>query len=235
MKVGELIDRISNLYSKGLPSDDSRLSNRFIYNKLLTVRSRLIVQELNKKRSLSSWMYQRLHCIQLVEVDATENCPCVPPSGCYVLRTKYKLPKPISGLYNANLRFVGTLLGKRIQVMSSNSIPFLKGNKYSKDISAYFESEGYLYVVANKRLEFIMAEGVFEDPLEVKDFLKHCNKEQCTNCNSCESFLDQEFPLEAALIEPLIELSLQELIEIFYKTREDLTNNSADTNQINNA
>lgn len=228
MKIREIIDRIQALYSKGVPSDDTRLSNRHIYNKMLTVRSRLIVQELNKKRSLSTWIYQRLHCIELEEVDRTQDCPCIPPSGCFILRSKHKLPKPISGLYNSNLRFVGDLLGKRIDYVSNNSIPFLKGNKYSKSISAYFDMEGYIYIITNRDLRYIMAEGLFEDPQEVRSFLEYCNTE-CADCHSCTDILDEEFPIEGSLIEPLIELSLEELVVMFSQAKEDLLNNSTDT------
>ena len=42
MTVGDLIQRVQSLYSKGVESDDSRLTRRHIYNKLLSVRSTLI-------------------------------------------------------------------------------------------------------------------------------------------------------------------------------------------------
>ena len=49
MKIGEIIQRIQSLYSKGVESDDTRLMSRHIYNKLLTVRARLISQDAKKK------------------------------------------------------------------------------------------------------------------------------------------------------------------------------------------
>ena len=53
MKIGEIVTRVQSLYSKGVASDDSRLSNRLIYNKMLTVRSRLIVEQAKKKQRIS--------------------------------------------------------------------------------------------------------------------------------------------------------------------------------------
>ena len=41
MLVKELVQRIQSLYSKGVQSDDTRLSSPHIYNKLITVRSKL--------------------------------------------------------------------------------------------------------------------------------------------------------------------------------------------------
>ena len=97
MKIGEIVQRVQSLYSKGVHSDDSRLSARHIYNKLLTVRARLISQEAKKKQKISQWNYQTISCIELIKVPAHE-CPCLPPIGCDMLRSKYKLPKPLSGL-----------------------------------------------------------------------------------------------------------------------------------------
>ena len=75
MKIGEIVQRVQSLYSKGVHSDDSRLSARHIYNKLLTVRARLISQEAKKKQKISQWNYQTISCIELIKVPAHE-CPC---------------------------------------------------------------------------------------------------------------------------------------------------------------
>jgi len=87
MKINELIQRIQSLYSKGVQSDDTRLSNRHVYNKIKTVRSKLVSQEAKKKQKISSWNYQPIPCIELIKVDA-HDCPCIPPVGCKILRSK---------------------------------------------------------------------------------------------------------------------------------------------------
>ena len=53
MLIKEIVQRIQSLYSKGVQSDDSRLSDRHIYNKMITVRSKLISQQHNKKQKIS--------------------------------------------------------------------------------------------------------------------------------------------------------------------------------------
>ena len=60
MKVIEIIQRIQSLYSKGAQSDDSRLSDRHIYNKLLTLRSKYISQQAKKKQKVNQWNFQVL-------------------------------------------------------------------------------------------------------------------------------------------------------------------------------
>ena len=98
MKIKELIQRIQSTYSKGVQSDDSRLTNRHIYNKLLTTRALLLSREVNKKRKLSAWNYSTLPCVEIVEITSNEECPCIPDVGCSVYRSKHKLPKPIVSL-----------------------------------------------------------------------------------------------------------------------------------------
>ena len=82
MKIGEIVTRIQSLYSKGVASDDSRLSNRLIYNKMLTVRSRLVVEQAKKKQRISRWNYQTISCIELIEV-STADLPLYTSSRMY--------------------------------------------------------------------------------------------------------------------------------------------------------
>ena len=50
MYIKEVIERIQSLYSKGVSSDESRLSDRHVYNKVLSVRMQLLSQQLKKKQ-----------------------------------------------------------------------------------------------------------------------------------------------------------------------------------------
>ena len=130
MKIGEISQRVQSLYSKGVSSDDSRLSSRHIYNKLLTTRAKLISEQAKKKQRVSQWNYQVISCIELIKVPAHE-CPCLPPIGCDMLRSKYKLPKPLSGLSGSLIQTVTTIdRGKKLNEVSMNAVKSLTGNKY---------------------------------------------------------------------------------------------------------
>ena len=48
MKIGEIAQRVQSLYSRGVESDDTRLMQRHIYNKLLTTRAKLISEQAKK-------------------------------------------------------------------------------------------------------------------------------------------------------------------------------------------
>lgn len=228
MNNSELIQRLSSLYSKGAPSDDTRLSKRHIYNKLLSVRSRLIFQKINKKQKINQWSYQTIPCIELIEAPIHE-CPCI-PSRCKILRSKYKLPKALSSLDRHIIQSVTTLDGQEnLSETSFELEKYSKGNKYTSKKPHYYIRNEYLYITDMKALEVITLTGLFDDPLEVNNFPSFCPEVNCSDCD-CISFLDLEFPIDSDLIDPMIELSLKELIEIFSQMREDQTNDARDNN-----
>ena len=227
MLISEIIQRVQALYSKGVASDDSRLSSRLIYNKLLTVRARLISQEAKKKQRISQWNYQTISCIELIQVPAHE-CPCLPPVGCEILRSKFKLPKPLSGLSGNLIQSVTTIdRSKKLNEISLNAAKSLSGNKYAKSNLNFFIEEGYLYVsTPMSKLQFIRIVGLFEDPMEVRQFESYCT--DCIECKECIDYELEEFPIDNDMIDPMIELTIQELVILFGQAQQDLTNDSND-------
>jgi hypothetical protein len=225
MKLGELIQRVQSLYSKGVESDDSRLSRRHIYNKLLTVRSRLLYQEANKKRVLSQWNYQTLPCVELIKVPA-HNCPCIPPIGCDILRSKYVLPKPINSIFGDLIQSVSAIdKSVKIDRVTINSLNFQKGNKYAKKKLQYFIQDGFLYISTPTRIKWVSVVGLFDDPMEASKFRGYCDGEN----TECLDYMNEDFALDSNLMDVLIELSLQELVVMFSQNMEDTNNDSADS------
>lgn len=227
MKIGEIVQRIQSLYSKGVESDDARLMQRHIYNKLLTTRARLISEQAKKKQRISQWNYQVIPCIELVKVSAQE-CPCLPPIGCDMMRSKYKLPKPLSGLSGSLIQTVTTLdRGQKLNEVSMNAVRSLAGNKYSSKNINYFIEQGYLYITTPSKIQFVRLVGLFEDPIAAKTFENYC-KENCTDCVDCIDYQEEEFPIDNDTIDVLIELTVQELIVLFGQSQQDNTNDSND-------
>lgn len=226
IKISEAIQRVQSLYSKGVQSDDTRLMKRHIYNKLLSVRSRLIYQKVNKRQRLNQWVYQVIPCVELIKAPKHE-CPCLPDVGCQILRTKYKLPKPISSLDRAIIQSVTSIEGSVVFSESTfETEKYNKGNKYTGKNPSYYVRDEYLYLVNVKGMEVISITGVFDDPMEVENFPSYC-EEDCTDCG-CGAAMDKPFPIDSDLIDPMIELAVQELIQIFVQMREDITNDARD-------
>ena len=227
MTIGDLVTRVQSIYSKGVASDDSRLSNRLIYNKLLTTRAKLISEQAKKKQRVSQWNYQAISCIELIKVPAHE-CPCLPPIGCDILRSKYKLPKPLSGLSGSLIQTVTTIdRSKKLNEVSINAVKSLTGNKYTSKGINYFIEEGYLYITSPSKIEFVRLIGLFEDPIKAKQFENFC-KENCIDCVECIDYQEEEFPIDNDMVDTLIELTAQELVILFGQSQQDKTNDSSD-------
>lgn len=222
MKLKDIIQRVQSLYSKGVPSDESRLTDRHIYNKLISSRNRLLTQSLNKKQSISKWNYMVLPCVKLIEVDESQ-CPCITPSNCTILRSSEKIPKPIYNLYNSGIQSV-TSINRNIKIdeVTPNIVRYLSGNKYTKDKASYFIEGGYLYIVGYTHLTTVSIVGLFEDFVEALYFPNDCID------NNCIDILEEEFPIDSGEIDTLVEMATKELIEIFLKVREDIDNDDKD-------
>lgn len=228
MKTGEIIQRIQSLYSKGVHSDDTRLSSRHIYNKIITVRAKVLTQEANKKQRLSEWNYQTLPCVEMIKVPA-HDCPCIPPYGCEILRSKYKLPEPLTSKFGSLIRAVLTIdRAQKIDEITLNAMNAQKGNKYTSQKMQYFIQDGYLYISTRKNLKVVMIVALFEDPIKAENFKGYCDTD-CTDCQECSDPMEEEFPLDTDLIETVVELSTNELLGMFGQGLEDLSNNAKDS------
>ena len=228
MTIGEIIQRVISLYSKGVPTDECRLTPRHVYSKMLTARSRLLMQKHNKKQKLSMWDYQTLECVELIKAKPYE-CPCY-ASGCDVLRSKCKIPQPIMALGGPLIYSVTSVDGSLVLSEESwISQKYSSGNKYTKTKPSYMWKNGYIYVMGANKMKVISIIGVFEDPVEIDEYpCKACGDE--TTTDACASPLDREFPIEDGLLDVLVELCVQELVVAFSQAHGDYNNDNIDTN-----
>ena len=145
-----------------------------------------------------------------------------------MLRSKYKLPKPLSGLSGSLIQTVTTIdRGKKLNEVSINAVKSLTGNKYTSKGINYFIEEGYLYITSPSKIEFVRLIGLFEDPIKAKQFENFC-KENCIDCTDCIDYQEEEFPIDNDMIDTLIELTVQELVILFGQSVQDETNDSSD-------
>jgi len=227
MLVKDVIQRIQSLYSKGVQSDDSDLTSRHIYNKMITVRSKLLTLRANKKQTISQWNYQVLSCIELIKAPVHE-CPCAPPIGCMTYRTKEQLPRPLTGMNGHMLQAVTSITGELIySPVSWTEKKYKSANKYTGNKPDYFIRNDYLYITHRVgSAKVISIEGLFDNPIDADNYPSIC---ECEDCDECQSPLDKEFPLDLNLIEDLINISVQELLQVFNQSYKDETNDSNDS------
>ncbi len=228
MEIIKVIQRVQSAYSKGVQSDDSRLTNRHIYNALVTNRQRLIVQQARKRQKLSDWNFIVLPCVELIEVPAHE-CSCLMELGCRVYRTKYPLPKVLTDLNRHIISWVFTIDNSmKIEEASREEILYIKGNKYTSGKQKYVLENSHLYFpVRGGTPGVVKVKLLAEDPVEAYNYPSMCG--DCVDCEDCEAIVDKEFPIDGELLQTVIEMTAEELIGIFWKGQEDQTNNTADS------
>jgi hypothetical protein len=225
MILSDLINRIQAMYSKGVPSDDTRLSQRHIYSKIKTIRARLVSQDANKKQKISAWSYQTIDCIELIPVP-THQCPCLPNIGCEILRSKYPIPAPLTNNSYDLIKSVTTVdRSMKIDMINVNAYNSQKGSKYTSKKTNYFIEGAYLYISTPSNLRVVSMTAVWEDPFEVEKFKTWC---ECSDCVNCMDYTSFDFPVDFDIADTLVEMCAQELVAIFKESSEDLHNNSRD-------
>jgi hypothetical protein len=220
MTIGEAISRIQSLYSKGVPSDDSRLATKLVYNKLLTVRARVSVQELRKNRQFSEWDLQSLDCVEMIPQPAV---PCGENKVCKVMRSKYELPSAIAGDDKEGIVVTSIDGFIKFNRTTFDSYKFIAGNKYGSRKQFYFINDNYLYLV-NSRVSKLQINAIWRDPIEVYRLNAiYQGNSTCFDNKTVRIYT----PIE--LMESIIELTNLELIQQFNQSREDITNDSNDS------
>lgn len=205
-----------------LYSDDALYTEEHIMFLLGKYRTFLIKQRYSDvKKQIPESNYQTI-CLDLIEVPAILDGPC--EGGSY-LRSKEKIPF-LMKIGNPKVYPVDYYQGE-ITYVSRERMRYVGYNKYLKNIIyASIGPDNYLYFKSfNPQylyLEKARMTGIFEDPQAASEL-------QCPNENGdtvCD-VLDREFPIENALIPPLIQLVVEELTKAEYKP-EDKENNSDD-------
>lgn len=227
MKTAEIIGLVAVAYNKGVKSDDTRLEDQLVYTKLLTIRQRLITQQIKKHQKVSDWNYVILPCVEVIEVPS-HDCFCLPDINCKIYRTKYQLPKALTDLNTHLISFVMSIdNGVLIDETSREEVLYSNGNKFTSHKMKYLLEQGYLYF-PKKSPGVIKIKYLPENPLEVLSFPSLC---PCTDCDNCIDIMDTEFPIDGDMIDALIEMTKESLIQDFKIAIEDQTNNNKDSQQ----
>lgn len=205
-----------------LYSDDALYTEEHIMFLLGKYRTFLIKQRYSDvKKQIPESNYQTI-CLDLIKVPAISGEPC--EGGSY-LRSKKKIPF-LMKIGNPRVYPIDYYQGE-VTYVSRDRMRYVGYNKYLQNIIyASLGPDNYLYFKSfNPQflyLEKVRMTGIFEDTLAASEL-------QCPDESGdivCD-VLDREFPIENALIPPLIQLVVEELTKAEYKP-EDKENNSDD-------
>lgn len=224
MTVDEYIDLFRTAILQ--TSDDSPYDDAYIYKQMLTVRNKLLHDELKRSKYLNDFYYQRF-CVKLCPSTFIE-CNCEPfEFGCTVWRSKDPIPKFMTSSYNMLLE-VSELYGDALYKMNERASRYLKYRSYKEKNRMFYSiqeqrGEYYLYVQVGDRVrppEYIKMRGVLEDPMEAE--VANCNEEDCPD------LLTKEFPLPADLAWRF-QVLVFELLGISTSVVQDRSNNAEGT------
>jgi hypothetical protein len=209
----------------GYPVDELPWSDLYIVRKIQEVRSTAIKAALKAGEGISELMVQTLPCVNVTELDRNE-CPCVPASGCYWLKTDCAIPRyckmiSVTGIVanGENPRFTFIKWDRFQYIPKSRSKSVREGLYWTiKDTG---EDGPYVYLYGNRNLEIIAISGIWEDPMCV-EALPKCGKEKRLE-PLCNPF-DVDFYTDAWLRDRILDIVWQKLIPVRSAATQDVQN-----------
>lgn len=211
------------LDSLKLSSDDSYFTEEHILFLLGKYRGFLLKQRYSDvKKDIPESNYQTV-CLDLIEVPAIPDEEC--EGGSY-LRSKETIPY-LMKIGSPKVYPIDYFQGGNITLVSMQRMRYVGFNRWLPNIIyASFGPDNHIYFKSGNPQFLYMQRarltGIFEDPEKAAEY--ECDREESDS--ACD-LLDVEMPIEEALIPPLIELVVKELIGAVYR-KEDTVNNAND-------
>lgn len=210
------------LDSLKLVSDDSHFQEEHILFLLDKYRAFVLKQRYSDiRKEIPESNYQTI-CVDLEESDAINGMSC---DGKGYMKSIAKIPKMLT-IGGRSISSLDYFQGN-IAYVSNERFKYVGYNKYLQNqIYGTIGPDGYLYLRSNNPqlyyLNKVKVTGIFDDSIEVANL--QCPDE---NGESTCDIMDMSFPIEPALIPPVIELIVKELGGQKYQAA-DSSNNAND-------
>ena len=203
-------------------SDDAFFTEEHVLLLVNNYRNFILKQRYSDiKKPIPESNYQTI-CLNLIQVPAIAGVPC---GGGTFLRSKEKVPFMMK-IGTPKVYPINYYLGE-ITYVSRERMRYVGYNKYLQNIIyASLGPDNYLYLQSSNPqylyLEKIRLTGIFENIESVSDLL--CDDSgDSINCD----IMDKTFPIEDALVPPIIELAVKELLSAEYIPKDE-TNDAKD-------
>jgi len=206
-------------------SDDSNVTEEHIIFLAGRYRSFLLKQRYltDLKKEIPESNYQTL-CLKLEKTEALEGLPC---EGGYYIRTTEEIPTTLP-IGTMRLSTTGSYYNSEITYVTRDRMKYVGNNPWMKNIIyASLAPNGRIYMTSgNPQFLYLdggdlQVTGIFEDAEAASEY--SCENKGDSKCD----IMERDFPIEDALIAPLIELIVKELSPII-TAPEDETNNAND-------
>jgi hypothetical protein len=211
-------------------SDDNEIDSRYIIYLYGIKRAKYLRQDLNNfNRSIDNSIQQQL-CLKMEEVSINT---CGLDFECdTILRTTQSIPKPLE--LHTKTSIVNVKPTNRVSIpfnfVNKSRIYYLEGAEFPNSLYAFLDTDNYIYVYSKnedfKNLECLTITGIFEDPLELKNY-KNCCSCKPDLANQCFDEMTSDYPLQPHYIDLIKNEIVNDLIKKL-QIPEDKTNNSID-------
>lgn len=205
-KYKEIVSMVLDMLK--VTSDDSIINEGHVIFLAGRYRSFLLKQKYyaDLKKEIPDSNYQTL-CLNLEPIEAIEGLPC---EGGYYLRTDKEIPSTLP-IGTTRLYVSDSYYKSGIEFVTKDRFKFVGNNRWLQNIIyATLDPNGRIYLTsANPQFLYLKKaklNGIFENAEEASE-LECENQEDDSKCD----VLERDFPLEDALIAPLIELVAKEL------------------------
>lgn len=220
MTLKEIVDNISNIAQRYVPTDDRRLHPKQIGFWVDQYRSFYLMESTEFGKDIHPWLYQDMGILELEEVDKSE-CSNV-TTGCEIM--KYSgIPQPVE--FPKQRGYNAYLVDKQTPIdhIDHKNAHFSTMSRFDCALSWFYTIGDTLYVESQKNIQYINFRGVFNKPREVEKF---CAK---NNTKPCRDDLDFEYPVDDKLLSKINRSILQNEFNLGYKMPADVENNSDST------
>ena len=210
-------------------SDDSHFQEEHVLFLLDKYRTFLLKQRYSDiRKEIPESNYQTI-CVDLKQVNAIDGTPC---TGADYMKSLQEIP---------NMMQVGKQKISSLDYFQGNfaytnneRFKYVGNNKYLKNqIYGTIAPDNHLYLKSNNPqmyyLEKVKVTGIFEDSSKAAEL-------QCPDASGekpCD-VMDMEFPIEEALIPPMIELIVKELSGHAYQPADNENNATDDLDRLAN-
>jgi len=194
MNIQHHIYAIKEIISRYDIPDRNSLTNSLIEHFLNVERSNLLGDMQRRKIAISSLNYSTL----CVELELTKVDDCNP--DCYILRSKYKLPKYIG-------KPIVRVGNTQISNLNIFTIKNAKKSLHKKDQIGFYIQDNYLYVYNNVSLEKVSVLALY-----FSNNLKSILDVDC-DCNACIE--EYDFIIDSSLIDTLYTLVIKRIIATY--------------------
>jgi len=201
--IGESITRVRAALKA--VKEDPFLTDRNIYFAVIKYGETLLKREDNQYKLMKmSSIWTDLPYVELIDVDKIQAQCAGVYSGCYVKRTKEKLPKILDGSFGPLIRSVSSIDGSmelyRTEPATYTSITKTTNFKYNKQ-KYFWYIDGYLYLPDNQ-WDAIKVEALFDGDIAPY----HCETD-----DQCRIRQEQRLPFPEYLFSEIEQFVIKEL------------------------